>query len=394
MDGDSSYIPVVLQSNAQFGLLAASSLAPSPHWVYQPQCDSNQITASHVLRQSTTSPSAVPSSSEDANNLNDLSPEEIRPSRPRELPRATLLVDPPAGVATTQTVRPSPEQRALCFDSYSTINDYANSFYACSGSGSSDNTAPPPIVPIHQPVHETQLSSYSELSANLGFLTPILQNQNPTPATCDVHMDYVATLPSRQIYHYEPNSDCVTDRSNELAWIDVWPSDATASPFLWPAAAMSYATMAAQTYDLLQAEAVDAVYAQPPPPSVQIEHDPSEKLQSTPKALDAAEPVPSLPPSSPKPRSRKPKVRTPPRDSTPRPASEELKRLNEPKMACLFCRERKIACGALKRGNENKNCDQCSKRGLQCVFPRPRRRVSAKGLNRPHSCSNSVPHHT
>ncbi|KAI5118587.1 hypothetical protein M0805_008677 [Coniferiporia weirii] len=43
-----------------------------------------------------------------------------------------------------------------------------------------------------------------------------------------------------------------------------------------------------------------------------------------------------------------------------------------PKMACLFCRNRKIACGAGK--GEDKTCNQCERRNLRCVFPTESRR--------------------
>ncbi|KAH8116585.1 hypothetical protein DFH11DRAFT_1220129 [Phellopilus nigrolimitatus] len=43
-----------------------------------------------------------------------------------------------------------------------------------------------------------------------------------------------------------------------------------------------------------------------------------------------------------------------------------------PKMACLFCRNRKIACGIGK--GEDKTCNQCSRRNLRCIFPTESRR--------------------
>lgn len=266
-------------------------------------------------------------------------------------------------MAATQTVQgtklPSLGWTTSCLDSYATINDFANSFHACSNSCSLGATALPQVVPLHQPVLEAQLSSYSELSANLDFLTPAFQNHDATQPDepLNSHIDY-NSLPSSHSLDYQPSSVRASDPS-DLAWIDVWPSDASAAPFLWPAAAMSYAMMAAQGYDILQAEALEAVRASPPPPFDRIELCSSESVQSSPPVTNNAQAKPVRSPvASPKPRGRKPKVRTPPRDSTtPRPASEELKRLSEPKTACLFCRERKIACGAMKRGNEGKSCE-------------------------------------
>ncbi|KZV60046.1 hypothetical protein PENSPDRAFT_550508, partial [Peniophora sp. CONT] len=38
------------------------------------------------------------------------------------------------------------------------------------------------------------------------------------------------------------------------------------------------------------------------------------------------------------------------------------------KLACLFCRERKIGCNPSPAG-DNKHCDQCTKRSLACEMP-------------------------
>ncbi|KDQ51629.1 hypothetical protein JAAARDRAFT_40854 [Jaapia argillacea MUCL 33604] len=38
-------------------------------------------------------------------------------------------------------------------------------------------------------------------------------------------------------------------------------------------------------------------------------------------------------------------------------------------MACLFCRERKIACGPPPEGSVDKTCNQCARRHLTCEYP-------------------------
>ncbi|KAF9465176.1 hypothetical protein BDZ94DRAFT_1142961, partial [Collybia nuda] len=41
----------------------------------------------------------------------------------------------------------------------------------------------------------------------------------------------------------------------------------------------------------------------------------------------------------------------------------------KPLLACLFCRGRKIACGAPPPGSKSHSCDQCLKRDLDCEYP-------------------------
>ncbi|KAJ7658286.1 hypothetical protein DFH06DRAFT_448604 [Mycena polygramma] len=43
-------------------------------------------------------------------------------------------------------------------------------------------------------------------------------------------------------------------------------------------------------------------------------------------------------------------------------------------LACLFCRERKIACGRPADGSPTKTCNQCVRRGRECVYPTESRR--------------------
>ncbi|KAF8477677.1 hypothetical protein DFH94DRAFT_846064 [Russula ochroleuca] len=42
-------------------------------------------------------------------------------------------------------------------------------------------------------------------------------------------------------------------------------------------------------------------------------------------------------------------------------------------MACLFCRERKIACGAPPVGSADTTCNQCARRSRKCEYPTRRR---------------------
>ncbi|KAI0030566.1 hypothetical protein K488DRAFT_9658, partial [Vararia minispora EC-137] len=46
----------------------------------------------------------------------------------------------------------------------------------------------------------------------------------------------------------------------------------------------------------------------------------------------------------------------------------------KPALACLFCRERKIACALPPDGSEDKRCNQCVKRSRDCEMPTESRR--------------------
>ncbi|KAI0688602.1 hypothetical protein BC835DRAFT_1211981, partial [Cytidiella melzeri] len=54
----------------------------------------------------------------------------------------------------------------------------------------------------------------------------------------------------------------------------------------------------------------------------------------------------------------------------------------KPIMACLFCRERKIACGHPSPTDEDRRCNQCRRRDLDCVFPKECRRGQHKRISR------------
>ncbi|KAJ3728091.1 hypothetical protein DFJ43DRAFT_538690 [Lentinula guzmanii] len=47
-------------------------------------------------------------------------------------------------------------------------------------------------------------------------------------------------------------------------------------------------------------------------------------------------------------------------------------------LACLFCRERKIACGRLAPGSLDMTCNQCARRDLLCTYPTESRRGQHK----------------
>ncbi|KAH8080678.1 hypothetical protein BXZ70DRAFT_901342 [Cristinia sonorae] len=60
--------------------------------------------------------------------------------------------------------------------------------------------------------------------------------------------------------------------------------------------------------------------------------------------------------------------------NTPPEVKEKPKK--KPILACLFCRERKIACGQPLPGSVK--CNQCARRGLDCEFPKESRRGQHK----------------
>ncbi|KAL1741158.1 hypothetical protein HDZ31DRAFT_85000 [Schizophyllum fasciatum] len=64
--------------------------------------------------------------------------------------------------------------------------------------------------------------------------------------------------------------------------------------------------------------------------------------------------------------NRRGRVSLPPLEKPPASGVEK------PPLACLFCRGRKIACGAPAAGSNT--CNQCARRGLTCVYPTENRR--------------------
>ncbi|KAH9919563.1 uncharacterized protein B0H18DRAFT_866114, partial [Fomitopsis serialis] len=54
----------------------------------------------------------------------------------------------------------------------------------------------------------------------------------------------------------------------------------------------------------------------------------------------------------------------------------------KPIMACLFCRERKIACGPPTLGSSEHRCNQCARRDLLCEYPKESRRGMHKRFPR------------
>ncbi|EDR05420.1 uncharacterized protein LACBIDRAFT_303095 [Laccaria bicolor S238N-H82] len=86
--------------------------------------------------------------------------------------------------------------------------------------------------------------------------------------------------------------------------------------------------------------------------------------------------------SSPAPVKQKVASAPPPRQSTTPPPKPhipkkdgEQKRLS---LACLFCRERKIACGRPSEDEPDQTCAQCLRRDLTCEYPKESRRGQHK----------------
>ncbi|KAH9063644.1 hypothetical protein EDB87DRAFT_1602891 [Lactarius vividus] len=68
------------------------------------------------------------------------------------------------------------------------------------------------------------------------------------------------------------------------------------------------------------------------------------------------------------------------------PSTKRSARHKSP-MACLFCRGRKIACGAAPVGSADPTCDQCARRSRKCEYPT----MSRRGLHKRHN--NGRSHH-
>ncbi|KAA1475231.1 hypothetical protein DENSPDRAFT_852828 [Dentipellis sp. KUC8613] len=74
--------------------------------------------------------------------------------------------------------------------------------------------------------------------------------------------------------------------------------------------------------------------------------------------------------------------RSPPSELVHRtPSSKPRKRpRKKPTLACLFCRQRKIACGPPVAGSDNPSCNQCASRNRPCEYPPASRRGQYKRL--------------
>ncbi|KAH9835012.1 uncharacterized protein C8Q71DRAFT_136792 [Rhodofomes roseus] len=66
--------------------------------------------------------------------------------------------------------------------------------------------------------------------------------------------------------------------------------------------------------------------------------------------------------------------------TSPGAAKDPVKK--KPIMACLFCRERKIACGPPVAGAAEQRCNQCARRDLVCEYPKESRRGMHKRFPR------------
>ncbi|TFK61772.1 hypothetical protein BDN72DRAFT_777883 [Pluteus cervinus] len=65
----------------------------------------------------------------------------------------------------------------------------------------------------------------------------------------------------------------------------------------------------------------------------------------------------------------------------PPPPSLAIRRAGEQKkqtLACLFCRERKIACGRPAEGSPDPTCNQCARRCFKCEYPTESKRGQHK----------------
>ncbi|KAG2070165.1 hypothetical protein BDR04DRAFT_1054427 [Suillus decipiens] len=51
-------------------------------------------------------------------------------------------------------------------------------------------------------------------------------------------------------------------------------------------------------------------------------------------------------------------------------------------LACLFCRERKIACGRPPAHSPDQTCNQCARRRMKCEYPTESRRGQHKRIRR------------
>ena len=197
-------------------------------------------------------------------------------------------------------------------------------------------------MPAWKPLCKSQHSTYSELAANLDYMTSnsmigtieaiapeISYSPFPNPfagAQAGPSTSAPCHCPNSNVQPH--TSETVPPRRDEF-WVNVWPADAI-SPFLWPAASFAYG-------DLAAANVTPPELLSDPPPSI------SSSSTST---------------TSPKPDAEW-FMATEAACSKATDPEEHLKKTMEPKkpkLACLFCRERKICCGTPEPDASDQRC--------------------------------------
>ncbi|KAJ3544326.1 hypothetical protein NMY22_g2813 [Coprinellus aureogranulatus] len=316
--------------------------------------------------------------------------EPIRPSRPRELPPAFISSAPPGSSAITS----APDADPFPFDqvdSYNSLGYYAQSFYI------QDRPEEDRLSAFQShPSPEAKESAYSELAANLQFLADISKAEASQPevrvdevehAEAEPNVVDTVTLASEDniipidstIFFHSTNENHSLPNKEPL--VDVWPSDAT-PPFLWPASTYFYAnhypspSKSRTESVLLPFDTQNSLN----PPSISAYAPPGNSASSTTTGFPSRPAVDTTPPPRRSHKSLEKAVaslqaqsakaveiqrkyaskRSAPGPTSGQPASEALKKLLEPKklkIACHFCRERKIACHSPPEGALDRTCE-------------------------------------
>jgi hypothetical protein len=254
-----------------------------------------------------------------------------RPSRPRELPFSFLPSKTPP-VNTRLAAQPRPVTSRPYGNSYTSVGDYAPSFYH------PKDVEPdvPHSLQVYLPIPDDHESSYSELAANLNFLGEVSKGA-PTGRYDAAIVEHSSSSGGEHPQAQAPRTDAE-------------PPNGVLS--LEPASAFSC------TYP--QPSNPCHVLPESPKPHQTGLPLPSRRRKTLKKAVEAlqAQNAKAVDPS----RKRKyaPKPLSPGSTSPGQSASRALKKLldpKKPKMACHFCRDRKIACGNPGEGAFDRTCE-------------------------------------
>ncbi|KAF5320456.1 hypothetical protein D9611_010799 [Ephemerocybe angulata] len=291
------------------------------------------------------------------------SEECIIPSRPRNLPfidasqhRLDHRTTPGSQRAFAQPPCPSFDSARHSMTTACAGDDSQQTCISSNGDGS---------VTLHQPIHQSQHSSYSELAALVNPILPLLPDKPRTE-------HQVAASPNSASFRLNGPFDFPETDIDPGPCTAVAASPGVAQPFLWPASVYAALQLDVPSH-VMRSLPTDKLDAETKNPFGQRSDDsPTKPDRPHPYPLPRRHSQPSSAKSPAPDRSSKTSKRrsstlaakppaTPARTSTtPKPASEVLKTmLNQkptPKKACFFCRERKIACGAPPPNAPDQTC--------------------------------------
>ena len=242
-----------------------------------------------------------------------------RPSRPRELPFPFLPLDA-SPVDTPLATQPRPTTPSTYANSYTSVGDYAQSFYH----PKDDRPDVSRSLQGYLPIPDGRQSSYSELAANVEFLVGVSKEAQTLRGLQDVGRAIVEHGSSAG----GPNGTSSFDLASTFSQTSPQSSSPCHTSDTQPISHHEGLELPSYRCKSLK-KAVETLQAQ------------------NAKAVDIKRKYAS-------------KMLTPGPTSPGQPASQALKKLLNPKklkMACHFCRDRKIACGNPGDGALDRTCE-------------------------------------